>query len=229
MGLKRQSHERACGGAEVYGEDCHGGPEEILKKAMEKAWPETPPPDVHAGSQSESAQEPQEQTQWVSLSGLPSWGLTPLLPETLSDKALWASIMNKVTRARDDVPPLLERLRSLQLDEFLVNLQEQGFFSENHDMYHEKTEAEVSPGGAGNFAVSMACCLLAPSLGSTYNDRTACGKFGGGNLCDPCQWERGRRRVCCQRVGLRSGLLVVSACGSSQGLDRRQHQQVAVG
>ena len=57
----------------------------ILKKAMEKAWPETPPPDVHAGSQSESAQEAEEQTQWVSLSGLPTRGLTPLLPVTLSN------------------------------------------------------------------------------------------------------------------------------------------------
>ena len=56
----------------------------------------------------------------VSLNGLPTKGLTLLLPETPSDKAMWASIQNKVTGAKDDVPPPLEKPRSLQLGEFLV-------------------------------------------------------------------------------------------------------------
>ena len=88
----------------------------ILSKALAKAWqPDTPDAQSEGLPSAQAAGHEQTETQWVSLNGLPTRGLTPLLPLTLSDKALWASIQSKVARAKDDVPPLFEKLRSLQL------------------------------------------------------------------------------------------------------------------
>ena len=75
----------------------------ILSKALAKAWqPDTPDAQSEGLPSAQAAGHEQTETEWASL------------PLTLSDKALWASIQSKVARAKDDVPPLFEKLRSLQ-------------------------------------------------------------------------------------------------------------------